>query len=112
MNDEDMRYYSESVTDAIVTLLKFSNMVTRNHQLQREPKPLWSLKDQINKVVEESEEILQANEHETRDRVVHENLDLIMASTTTMTINKITEEEVKKEVNVVLEKFLARGWLD
>ena len=119
MNDIEIANTIDSLTNAIWSLVEFSNMVTKNHQAQREPKPMWSFKDQMHKIMEEIREynfavtVNQGEDKEhTREKQIEEGFDLLFATLTSYTIQNLTREEVHDEVTIIVKKFNDRGWLD
>ena len=119
MNDIEIANTIDSLTNAIWALIQFSNMVTKNHQKQREPKEMWNFKDQMHKIVEEFREYSFAvtskqgdpKEH-TREKQIEEGFDVLFATLTSYTIQNITREEIHNEVVTIMNKFNDRGWLD
>ena len=119
MNDIEIANTIDTLTKAIWSLIEFSNMVTKNHQAQREPKPMWIFKDQMRKILEEIREynfavtVNQGDiaEH-TREKQIEEGFDVLFATLTTYSIQKVTYDEVHQEVVTIMNKFNERGWLD
>ncbi|MCH7865277.1 MAG: hypothetical protein IIC56_08705 [Proteobacteria bacterium] len=119
MNDTEIANTIDSLTNAIWGLIEFSNLVTKNHQAQREPKPMWNFKDQMRKIIEEIREysfavtVKQGDEAEhTRAKQIEEGFDVLFATLTSYTIQNITRDEVHDEVVTIVTKFNERGWLD
>jgi len=119
MNDTEIANTIDTLTNAIWSLIKFSNLVTKNHQAQREPKEMWSFKDQMRKVIEEIREynfavtVKQGDEKEhTREKQIEEGFDVLFATLTSYTIQNVTYDDVHKEVVTIMNKFNERGWLD
>lgn len=119
MNDIEIANTIDTLTNAIWALVQFSNLVTKNHQGQREGKPMWSFKDQMHKIIEEIREYNFAvtskqgpDEEHTRQKQIEEGFDVLFATLTSYTIQNITRDEVHQEIVTIVNKFNERGWLD
>jgi len=119
MNDIEIANTIDTLTNAIWALVNFSNLVTKNHQAQREPKPMWSFKDQLRKVLEEIREYnfavtsKQGDEKEhTREKQVEEGFDVLFATLTSYTILDLTRDELHQQIVTIVNKFNERKWLD
>lgn len=118
MNDTEITKTVDDLTNAIWSLIEFSNIVTKNAQAQREPK-VWTFKDQMHKILEEIREYNFAvtsnqgdpKEH-TRVKQIEEGLDVLLATITSYNVQKITREEVHEGITAIMNKFNERGWLE
>jgi len=118
MEENELQGQIEVVTFSVSNLKRFSKVITDNAQKQREPKPMWTFKDQMHKILEEIREYNfavtgkqgESKEH-TRERKIQEGLDLMFTVLTSFDVLEITEEEIIRETETTVRKFNERGWL-
>lgn len=100
--------YQKTIIKSINTLKNETRRVTEHH-IQKTGK--WNPNLQLLHIIEEAMEIRKAWKNNDIENEREEYIDLIMSVMTLLHIEEVTDEEIKKGVTKVLNKFVERGWL-
>ena len=118
MEENELQGQIEAVSLSLANLKRFSKVITDNAQKQREPKPMWTFKDQMHNILEEIREynfavtsIQGESKEHTRERRIQVGLDLMFSVLTSFDVLEITDEEIARETETTVRKFNERGWL-
>jgi len=100
--------YQKTITNAINTIKNETRRITDFH-VNKVGK--WNPNLQLLQIIEEVMEVRKDWKENNVEKEREEYVDILMAVMTLYHIEEVTDEEIKRAVTKVLNKYVERGWI-